>query len=100
MRGISAEGAGHLGPLPRVCQTSATDAMHLLLFRSGVGDRLCEGGKVTAKKDRQVVLRLPSALVAELEKHKRELQKARPFERVSLAAAVRDLLAVALKKKR
>jgi hypothetical protein len=38
--------------------------------------------------------------MAELEKHRRELQNARPYEHVSLAAAVRDLLAQALTKKK
>jgi len=45
-----------------------------------------------AKKDAQLVLRLPAAMVEAVKAHQTELQKADPFEHVSLAEAARDLI--------
>jgi hypothetical protein len=58
--------------------------------------RQLQSALVEGKKDRQLVLRLPAALLAAVEKHRLELEAARPFERITMAGAVRDLLALAL----
>jgi predicted DNA binding CopG/RHH family protein len=44
-------------------------------------------------KDAQVVVRMPSALLEAVKAHQRAMQAERPFERVTAAVAIRDLLA-------
>ena len=66
----------------------------------GMVQRMRESRLVAGKKDSQLVLRLPQELLEALKAHQAELQAARPFESVSLAAATRDLLAQAFAKKK
>lgn len=65
-----------------------------------MAQRMRESRLVAGKKDSQIVLRLPQELLEVLKAHQRELQAARPYESVSLAAATRDLLAQAVAKKK
>ena len=53
-----------------------------------------------AKKDQQLVLRLPSGMLEAVKAHQAAMQKARPFQNVSLAEAARDLIEQALAKKK
>ena len=45
-----------------------------------------------ARKDAQLVLRLPAALVEAVKAHRDALQRAEPYSNVTLAEAARDLL--------
>ena len=45
-----------------------------------------------AKKDSQLVLRLPAALMDAVKAHQAEMERANPYSNVSLAEAARDLL--------
>jgi len=55
-----------------------------------------ESRLMAGPKDAQVVVRMPTPLLEAVKAHQRKLQDARPFERITLAVAVRDLLAIAL----
>jgi hypothetical protein len=48
------------------------------------------------RKDRQLVLRLPQKLLEAVEAHRAELQRRAPYERITMAHAVRSLLARAI----
>lgn len=63
---------------------------------TGAPRKLRESATVNGRKDEQIVVRVPPDLMTAIRDHQRTMQAARPFERVTVASAVRDLLATGL----